>query len=188
MITGGSPTMSPIICNEVNSIFKEIHGSDQKSAVNWWEKGIVTLETEGSHPLTTTYPIDLVSLSPKFSNSIPKLGIEKPLGGIVDEKFIAQHNKFRLNKPAMQQLINDHKNYHFKPVCNPVEQPEIWAEIEQFRNEMNIPKNKTWIMPPGATKDEIIRVLPDVINFCSENGYNFSGRDHIIAFGETRCK
>jgi len=189
MLTGGSPTMHSELCNEIVTIFKKLHlaedwnGNKSKFTSN----GIVTLETEGSHFIQTEYPIDLISLSPKFSNSIPNLGINRPLGGIVDQKFINQHNKFRLNKTAIAELIDYHSDYHFKPVCNPKEQPEVWDEIEKFRVEMNIPKNKTWIMPPGATKEEIIRVLPDVINFCGEHGYNFSGRDHIIAFGETRC-
>lgn len=184
MFTGGSPTMLPELVNEIVTLFKKLHWEQS----SWVSKsnGIVTLETEGSHFVKTDYKIDLISLSPKFSNSIPKLGIEKPLGGTVDQKFIDQHNKFRLNKEAIKQLIGYHLDYHFKPVCNPIEQPETWTEIEAFRVEMNIPKNKTWIMPPGSTKEEIIRVLPDVINFCGENGYNFSGRDHIIAFGEKR--
>lgn len=181
MFTGGSPTMHPELCDEIVSMFKDFHGEDGTEL-----KGIITLETEGSHFIKTTYPIDLISLSPKFSNSIPKLGIEKPLGGIVDDKFIKQHNKFRLNKNAIKQMIEFHTDYHFKPVCNPIEMPEVWAEIEAFRIEMNIPKSKTWIMPPGDSAEEIIRVLPMVIDFCGANGYNFSGRDHIIAFGSRR--
>lgn len=175
MLTGGSPTMLPELCDEIINIVKQMRGV------------IVTIETEGSHFIKTNYKIDLVSLSPKFSNSIPKLGIEKPLGGIVDDKFINQHNKFRLNKEAIAMMLAYHKDYHFKPVCNPIEMPEVWAEIEAFRIEMDIPKNKTWIMPPADTREEMIRVLPMVINFCAENGYNFSGRDHIIAFGSKRC-
>jgi 7-carboxy-7-deazaguanine synthase len=174
MLTGGSPTMHPELCDEIITLVKEMRDV------------IVTIETEGSHFIKTRYPIDLVSLSPKFTNSIPKLGIEKPLGGIVDDKFIKQHNKLRLNKEAIKQMIEYHTNYHFKPVCNPIEMPEVWAEIEAFRVEMKIPKSKTWIMPPGDCTEEIIRVLPMVINFCGENGYNFSGRDHIIAFGAKR--
>jgi 7-carboxy-7-deazaguanine synthase len=176
MLTGGSPTMHPELCNDIITLFKEYHQSNNK-----W--GVVTLETEGSHFIETKYHIDLISLSPKFSNSIPKLWIEKPLGGLVDQKFIDQHNKFRLNKEAIKQLLEYHDDYHFKPVCNPIEQPEIWKEIEDFRIEMNIPKQKTWIMPPGDTKDEIIRAMPMVIQFCGDNGYCYSGRDHIIAFG-----
>lgn len=105
----------------------------------------------------------------------------------MDQKFIDQHNKFRLNKEAIKQLLEYHDDYHFKPVCNPIEQPEIWKEIEDFRIEMNIPKHKTWIMPPGDTKEEIIRTMPMVIQFCGNNGYCYSGRDHIISFDKERC-
>lgn len=176
MITGGSPTMHPELINEVVNIFKRIHGGNS----------YITLETEGSHPLETEIPIDLISLSPKFSNSTPKIGTPMPNGKLTEQSLINQHNKFRLNEQSIRQLLNYHSDYHFKPVCNPVEQPEIWKEIEEFRIKMNIPKHKTWIMPPGNTKEEIIRVMPMVIKFCGEKGYCYSGREHIIAFGENR--
>jgi len=173
MLTGGSPTMFPKLVNELTHFCHE--------------RGIIlTIETEGSHFLETDYPIDLISLSPKFSNSIPKLGIETPQGKIVDEKMINQHNKFRLHKENIKNTLMYHKDYHFKPVCNPDEMPEVWKEIEEFRIEMNIPKEKTWIMPPGDSRDELVRVYPMVINFCAENGYNFTGREHIIAFDDQR--
>jgi 7-carboxy-7-deazaguanine synthase len=59
-------------------------------------------------------------------------------------------------------------------------------EIEAFRVEMDIPKRKTWLMPPGDTRDELIRVYPMVMDFCRDNGYNFTGREHIIAFDTKR--
>ena len=132
------------------------------------------------------FPIDLVSLSPKFSNSNPKLGITTPQGKEVDQKMIDQHNKLRLNKEAIQKMIEYHDDFHFKPVCNPIEMPEVWEEIEAFRHEMDISKRKTWIMPPGDTREELIRVYPMVMNFCRDNGYNFTGREHIIAFDTQR--
>jgi 7-carboxy-7-deazaguanine synthase len=177
MLTGGSPTMHPELCNEIINLFKALHA----------KKGIVTMETEGSHPLITDHRIDVISLSPKFSNSVPVLGTkiintEK----IVDQKFIDQHNKFRGKYDAIRQLLAYHKNYHFKPVVNPVEQPEIWAEVESFRKRFNIPKHKTWLMPPGSDREELIRVYPMVLDFCTANAFNFSGRDHIIAYGDER--
>lgn len=192
MITGGSPTMHPELINEIVTIFKELHPHPigfrtMDGKINNYSVGFITLETEGSHFFKTNYKIDLISLSPKFTNSIPKLDIQTPGGKKVDQKFIDQHNKFRLKKDIIKQLLEYHLDYHFKPVCNPLNQPEIWKEIEEFRIEMNIPKSKTWVMPPGDTKEEIIKALPDVINFCSENGYCFSGRDHIIAFDKQRC-
>ena len=61
------------------------------------ERGIlITIETEGSHFVETDYPLGLISLSPKFSNSVPDVGITTPGGKVVDERFVKQHNKFRL--------------------------------------------------------------------------------------------
>jgi 7-carboxy-7-deazaguanine synthase len=173
MLTGGSPTMHPDLINEL-SIFAN-------------ERGIViTMETEGSHYIETEYPLGLISLSPKFSNSVPKLGVLTPKGVKTDQKMIDQHNKHRLHTEAIKKMIHYHKDYHFKPVCNPVEMPEIWKEIEAFRTELGIPKHKTWIMPPGDNREELVRVYPMVIDFCTEHGYNFTGREHIIAFDTKR--
>ena len=173
MLTGGSPTMHPDLVNELT------HFANERGI-------IITMETEGSHFIETDFPIDLISLSPKFSNSVPKLGVLTPKGATTDQKMIDQHNKLRLNKEAIKQLMEYHTNYHFKPVCNPEEMPEIWKEIEAFRVEMNIPKNKTWVMPPGDNREELIRVYPMVFDFCTNNGYNFTGREHIIAFDTKR--
>lgn len=173
MLTGGSPTMHANLINEL-SYFAH-------------QRGItITMETEGSHYIETDIPIGLISLSPKFSNSVPKLGIKTPKGVEVDQKMIDQHNKYRLNKEAMMLMIGYHTDYHFKPVCNPIEMPEVWEEIEQFRVQMEIPKHKTWIMPPGDNREELIRVYPMVMEFCTDNGYNFTGREHIIAFDTKR--
>jgi 7-carboxy-7-deazaguanine synthase len=173
MLTGGSPTMHPDLVNELT------HFANERGI-------IITMETEGSHFIETDFPIGLISLSPKFSNSVPKLGVLTPKGVTTDQKMIDLHNKLRVNKEAIKQLMEYHTNYHFKPVCNPDEMPEIWEEIEAFRVEMNIPKNKTWIMPPGDNREELIRVYPMVFDFCTNNGYNFTGREHIIAFDTKR--
>ena len=105
---------------------------------------------------------------------------------MVDEKFVAQHEKFRLNYEAIEKMLQFHDDYHFKPVVNPIEMPDIWEEIETFRLKMGIPKEKTWLMPPGDTRDELIRVYPMLFEFCAEHGYNLTGRSHIIAFNDQR--
>lgn len=186
MITGGSPTMHPKLVNELVNMFHKIH--DEIYDRDIYQRCFITIETEGSHFVKTDIKIDLVSMSPKFSNSIPILGIEKPLGGIVDEKFIKQHNKLRLNKQAIIEMITYHKDYQIKPVVNPIQQSNIWNEVVKFLEDMSIEKNKVWIMPPGDSKEEILKSMGEVITFCTDNGYNYSGRDHIIAFGNTRYK
>jgi 7-carboxy-7-deazaguanine synthase len=149
------------------------------------ERGIlVTIETEGSHFLETDLPLYLISLSPKFSNSIPKLGAVTPGGKIVNERMIKVHNRLRLNKEAIRKTIDYHFDYHYKPVWDGTE--ENLQEIEDFRVEMNIPKNKTFIMPAGDTRETLIEMYPKVFELCAEYGYNMTGRDHIIAFDTER--
>jgi 7-carboxy-7-deazaguanine synthase len=171
MLTGGSPTMQPALVNELT------HFAEKRGI-------FITIETEGSHYVETDYPIGLVSLSPKFSNSVPKLGVLTPQGKEVDQKMIDQHNKLRLNKIAIQNMISCHYDYHYKPVWDGTE--ETLAEIESFRVEMNIPKWKTWVMPAGDTREELIKMYPIVMEMCMNKGYNFTGREHIIAYDTKR--
>jgi 7-carboxy-7-deazaguanine synthase len=172
MLTGGSPTMQPDLCNELTHFTNE--------------RGItITIETEGSHFVETDYPIGLISLSPKFKNSVPKIDIATPMGKLVDQKMIDQHNKLRLNKDAMRQMIDYHTDYHYKPVWDGTE--ENIQEIEDFRVEMNIPKNKTWLMPAGDTRETLIHMYPLSIEMAAKMGYNWTGRDHIIAYDTKRA-
>jgi len=173
MLTGGSPTMQPDLVNELTHFA--------------YSRGIfITIETEGSHFVETDYPIGLISLSPKFSNSVPKLDVTTPMGKLVDQKMIDKHNSLRLNKEAMRMMMEYHADYHFKPVVDPYTMPEVWEEIEAFRVEMDIPKWKTWIMPPGDTREELLKTYPSTIEFCTANGYNWTGRDHIISYNTKR--
>ena len=81
-------------------------------------------------------------------------------------------------------MIKFHKDYHFKPVWDGT--PENLAEIEAFRNEMDIPKNKTFVMPAGDTRKTLIEMYPLVFEMVAEFGHNMTGRDHIIAYDTER--
>jgi 7-carboxy-7-deazaguanine synthase len=171
MLTGGSPTMHPALVNELT------HFAHERDI-------LITIETEGSHFVPTDYPLGLISLSPKFSNSVPVVGAVTPGGKVVDEKFVAIHNRKRLNYEAIQKMIDFHTDYHYKPVWDATE--EGLAEIEEFRVKMNIPKHKTFVMPAGDTREELIHMYPLVFEMCAEKGYNMTGRDHIIAYDTER--
>ena len=145
---------------------------------------IITIETEGSHFVETDYPINLLSLSPKFTNSIPVVGAVTPGGVTVDQKFVNIHNRKRMNTEAIKQMIDFHDDYHFKPVWDGTQ--ENLDEIEDYRIHLNIPKDKTYIMPAGDTRETLIEMYPKVFDLCAEHGYNMTGRDHIIAFDTQR--
>lgn len=172
MLTGGSPTMQPDLVNELTHFA--------------YSRGIfITIETEGSHFVETDHKIGLISLSPKFSNSVPKLDVTTPLGKLVDQKMIDKHNSLRLNKEAIRQMLDYHADYHYKPVWDGTE--ECLAEIEEFRLDMDIPKYKTWLMPAGDTRETLIDMYPKSIELCMRMGYNWTGRDHIISYDTRRA-
>ena len=117
MLTGGSPTMHPKLVNELTNFAQE--------------RGIyITIETEGSHFVKTDFPIGLISLSPKFSNSVPKIGAVTPAGKEVDERMIKIHNRLRLNKDTIRETLDFHHDYHYKPVWDGTE--ENLQEIEDL--------------------------------------------------------
>jgi 7-carboxy-7-deazaguanine synthase len=155
MLTGGSPTMHPALVNELTHFAHE--------------RGIlITIETEGSHFLETDYPIGLLSISPKFKNSVPVVGAITPNGSITDEKMITIHNRFRLNTEAIRTSINYHTDYHYKPVWDGTD--EGLEEIEAYRQELDIPKDKTYIMPAGDTRETLIKMYPIIFDMCAEKG------------------
>lgn len=172
MLTGGSPTMHPALVNELTHFAHE--------------RGIfITMETEGSHFLETDFPINLLSISPKFSNSIPKPGINTPSGDVVDEKMVKQHNKFRLNYDAMSKSIAYHSDYHLKPVWDGEDQ-EALAEIMGCIKMLDIPQEKVHFMPAGDSREALLISYPKVMDWVRDNGYRFTGRPHIIAFDTQR--
>ena len=171
MPTGGSPTMHPALVNELT------HFANERNI-------IITIETEGSAFVETDYPIGLISLSPKFSNSVPVIGAITPAGKVVDERFIKVHNRKRLNTTAIKQMIEFHTDYHYKPVWDG--SSKNLEEIEAYRLELGIPKNKTYVMPAGDTREQLIKMYPLVFEMVAEHGYNMTGRDHIIAYDTER--
>ena len=171
MLTGGSPTMHRDFVNKI---------------CTWCESNgiFLTIETEGSHFVETDWPIDLISLSPKFSNSIPQLGIKTPKGKVVDQKFIDQHNKFRMNMDNITKMMNYHSDYQIKPVWEGDE--GTFEEIHSFILNLGIPGDKVYLMPAGDTREQLLKTYPIVMERCVEMGWNFTGRPHIIAYDTQR--
>ena len=196
MLTGGSPSMHPALVNELT------HFAHERNL-------FITIETEGSYFLPTDYPINLISLSPKFANSVPVLGVATPQGKVTDQKMIDQHNKFRMNYKAIAQMIAYHDSFHLKPVID--KDLSIIPEYEEFMDRLaqelrtvqgvndiyfdymedseikKYLKDNTWMMPAGDDRPALFETYPIVMNYCRDKGYKFTGREHIMAFGTERC-
>ena len=172
MLTGGSPTMHPALVNELTHFAHE-------------NNIFITIETEGSHFLPTDYPINLLSISPKFSNSVPVVGVETPQGGITDERMVKQHNKLRLNYEAISNSISYHSDYHIKPVWDGKDEGAL-EEILNCVKILDVPQDKVWFMPSGDTREGLFKSYPLVFDWVRDNGYRMTWRPHIIAFESQR--
>jgi len=166
--------------------------------------------TGGAPTMHPAFPINLVSISPKFANSIPVLGAVTPQGKVTDQKMIDQHNKLRLNYASIARMISYHDSYHLKPVID--KNLDIIPEYEEFLDTLAVElqsirdvqdaffytvsdvddirdmlKFNTWMMPAGDDRPALFESYPVVMNYCRDNGYKFTGREHIMAFGTERC-
>ena len=172
MLTGGSPTMHKKLVNELTHLAHE-------------RDIFITMENEGSHFLPTDFPINLLSISPKFSNSVPVIGVETPEGKITDERMIKQHNKFRLNYPAIKESIAYHSDYHIKPVWDGKDEHAL-KEILDCIDILDAPQDKVWFMPAGDTREALQQSYPILFDWVRDNGFRMTWRPHIIAFEDQR--
>lgn len=75
-----------------------------------------------------------------------------------------------------------------------IRRPEVFKFIAQdsfnhisdFISRHRISKNRVWIMPFGATREEQLIYAEGVWRFCSAHNYNFSARLHILTHDSQR--
>ena len=169
MITGGGPTSHPEMLQELCKIGKHYDN-------------YITIETEGSEYVSTEG--DLISLSPKLSNSTPRPGTVTPFSGkVVTEKHKERHEKWRCNYDAMKMLIDVHPDYQLKPV---ISNKKDIIEVKQLQKILSIPNNMVYLMPEGLEPVELNKRRIWLMDLCTEQGYNFTDRLHIIAYGDKR--
>lgn len=171
MITGGSPTMHPKILKEVVSLLK-----------HWGH--FVTIETEGSHFVETE--ADFISLSPKLSNSTPKLGAEfafKNRGVVVSQRMINNHEFMRKSYSNMMLMIKHHNDFQVKYV---ISTKQDITEVHQVNELLQIKNNKVYLMAEGIDSSDIKVRANWLIDECIYYGFNYTPRLHIDIFGNER--
>ena len=169
MITGGGPTLHAGMLKELCKIGK-------------FYNHYITIETEGSDYVNTE--ADMISLSPKLSNSTPRPGTVMPFTGKkVTEKQKEQHEKWRCNYEAMKMLLDVHPDYQMKPV---ISSEKDLQEVKELQKILSVPNNKVWLMPEGLEPKQLNERRRWLMDLCTEQGYNFTDRLHIIAYGDIR--
>ena len=142
----------------------------------------ITIETEGSEAVGTC--ADLISLSPKLSNSTPRPGTWMPyLNRTVTEQDKEKHEKWRCNYEAMRLLLDLHPDYQLKPVIS--EEKDL-EEVKELQKELGVPNKKVYLMPEGINKEQVESRRKWLSELCQKEGYNFTDRLHILIYGDQR--
>ena len=154
VITGGEPMVNPQL-------------PDLAKALKEQNKHI-TIETAGIK-FVAGLACDLMSVSPKLSNSVQSGGVNPALQ----------------NLSSLKQLIR-HYPYQLKFVVDsPDDLPEIQRTIEQIGG---VTAEKVMLMPQAKTRDELIAKSPMVVQMCKETGYLFCQRLHILLYDGEKGK
>lgn len=160
ILTGGEPTL----CPEIGEIIALCEEKNKR----------ITLETNGTRLLTEEQmrAIDLVSLSPKLSNSTPK-----------EEKAGLRHEADRIHLAVLHQWIEKARHYQLKFV---VSSPEDIQEIEKLIEKLEIDTRQVYLMPEGRTEKELQQKRLWLADLCIRQGFHYCERLHIVIYGDKR--
>lgn len=164
VITGGEP-MLPREIVQLTRALKE-------------ERFHITIETAGT--IFRDVDCDLVSISPKMSNSTPDLGRAG--------EWRKKHEQARLRSEVVSSLIQKH-DYQLKFV---VARPDDMEEIVGFLDSLSLPSpleidpSKVLLMPEGIDWAELESREQWLLPICQQHGFTFCPRMHILWYGNKR--
>ena len=154
VITGGEPMIQP----EMVPLTERLRALGMH----------ITIETAG----TVFQPVscDLMSISPKLSNSTP--------GG----SFAEPHDRLRIQPAVLRELMARYE-YQLKFV---VENPADVAEIRALLEALDAPRERVILMPEGTEHARLVERGQWLAEICKEEGLRFSPRLHIDLWGSRR--
>lgn len=139
----------------------------------------ITIETAGT--IDRQLHCDLISISPKLSNSDPS---QEQSGS-----WQTRHRQTRHQPEIVARLIKRHP-YQLKFV---VKIPEDLNEILQYLDEVNqslpgteLSPNRILLMPEGIRQAELESREAWLAPLCLEHGFQLCRRMHILWYGNTR--
>lgn len=137
------------------------------------EKGChITLETAGT--VFAKVDCDLLSISPKLSNSVPHLR--------ENGKYRERHDELRL-QPEVTRKLMEMADYQLKFV---IDSPEDILEVHQFLNLLGkVEKSKVLLMPEGIIREELDLKSKWLVELCKKEGFRYCPRLHIELYGNT---
>jgi 7-carboxy-7-deazaguanine synthase len=158
VITGGEPMIAP----EIVALTDELKRLGRH----------ITVETAG----TVFAPVacDLMSISPKLSNSIPW----EREGG----RWAKAHDRLRLQKAVLKRLMASYA-YQLKFV---IAAPEDLEEAGALVAELEAEPARVVLMPEGTDPDLLRERGRWLAEICKRQGFRFTPRLHIELWGHQR--
>jgi len=157
VITGGEP----MINTDLLQLVRELKTAGKH----------ITIETAGI-TFIPGMPCDLMSISPKLSNSTP-----------TEPKLAEVHEKSRLNMAVLRQLVGSY-NCQLKFV---VDSQNDLAEVQKTIKQIgNVDLTRVMLMPQAATREELLAKSPMVAEMCKNSGFAFSQRLQILLWNNAR--
>jgi 7-carboxy-7-deazaguanine synthase len=133
----------------------------------------ITIETAGT--LYLPVDCDLMSISPKLSNSTPQPEQEP--------HWSARHERTRRAPAVIRRLVGEHP-YQLKFV---VDQPDDCREVETLLREIpEIDRSRAMLMPQGIDAATLARQAKWLEPYCREHDLLYCPRKHIEWFGLAR--
>ncbi len=133
----------------------------------------VTVETAGT--LYLPVECDLMSISPKLSNSSPS-ATQHP-------RWHGRHEASR-HAPEVVRRLTAEYDYQVKFV---VDEPADCEELERYLREFpHINRDRVLLMPQGTSARELAERADWLARYCSENGLHYCPRRQIEWFGLVR--
>lgn len=159
VITGGEP----MLFAELLPLTRQLSADDRH----------ITIETAGT--LFLPVKCDLMSISPKLSNSTPS----------VDRagRWHERHERTRHAPDVILELMTRYV-YQLKFV---VDTPNDCDEIEESLSEFpTVDRSRVLLMPQGTTVEQLAATGTWLEPYCHQHGYHYCPRRHIEWFGLAR--
>ncbi len=176
VITGGEPTLQAKPLTQLCKRIKE------EADVH------LTIETNGTiFDKELAGLIDLFSISPKLSSSNPTIDKIKKFS-LIETEVHKTHDSKRIDIESLQSFIDYTKNHgkslQFKFVVTKSEDAkEISSDFLNKLNGWN--RDDIFIMPLGATKEELKVFTPVALEMAISTGWRFSPRMHVELFNKS---
>ena len=128
----------------------------------------ITVETAG----TVFRPVacDLMSISPKLSNSTPT------------GPWAAQHDRLRIQPETLRELMARYP-YQLKFV---IEKPGDLEEVRWLLELLGSGREHVILMPEGTDREPLRERAVWLAEICKEEGFRFSPRLHVELYGNQR--